>query len=285
MRLLAALLVFALLPAGQALSLEAQAPELMDLEPLVSHDLEMDVTIRCETTDAVANPGRVLVHEITASDDGIVLQAAKETALPDTLCRSEQETTVTVAYGIVADRMVQGLVPHALEHTFRVEAAGAPLEEAIVSQTIHFGWMEDFTATADERLKMAAPQKMIPYDITVTNHGNSRTMYRFEVVEAPSMGQVVVPDQLILDPAAMGPDARTTAVATLHYVTPFQNGPNNEEEGFTIRVIPVNVDDAAQEGEPVELSFVGRTKGVYVPGPTGLLPVALLGAALLRRRA
>ncbi len=286
MRLLSLLIVLAFLPTAQALEIQAQPTDLVDLVPDAARDVMFDVTISCMSyEDRIQPTGRFLVHEMQTEHPRLIAFGQRAYPLEDNHCLQGNDLIVPVNFTVGGSTDVPGLRALKVEHIFFIEDAGGNrlTESFTVGQRVAMAWYGKITATTETSVQTAGPQKQIIYEITVTNHGNARTAVHWEVVgERPEQGDLVLPAPLILDSAADGD--RTTATATVIYSTPFSNGPNRASENFTIRAIPVSSYDPEDRGDAVELEFQADTKGVYVPGPTALLPVTLLLAALIRRR-
>jgi hypothetical protein len=134
------------------------------------------------------------------------------------------------------------------------------------------------------KLKQSGPQKQVPFEMTITNFGNARTQYTFELGAQPGgKWNALIPEVLLLDSPNSGQGSPTnTAVFTV--ATPFKNGWNNEEGAYQIVIKPSAADDSSKTGNPLTANMLVRVRGVYVPGlePFVLLG-AILGSALLLR--
>lgn len=151
-----------------------------------------------------------------------------------------------------------------------------------------------FTVTADyysvnqvklaSKLKQSGPQKQVPFEMEITNFGNARTQYTFEIGAEPGgKWQEILPEVLLLDSPNSGQGSPTnTAIFTV--ATPFKNGWNNEEGSYQIVVKPSAADDPSKTGNPLTANMLVRVRGVYVPGLEPFVLVgAVLGSALLLR--
>ncbi|MFA5944522.1 MAG: hypothetical protein WC876_08670 [Candidatus Thermoplasmatota archaeon] len=152
-----------------------------------------------------------------------------------------------------------------------------------------------FTVTADyyslnqvkvaTKLKQSGPQKQVPFEMEVTNFGNARTQYLFELAAKPDGDKwsTILPEVLLLESPNSGAGSPTnTAIFTV--ATPYKNGWNNLQGSYQILIKPSAADDPTKEGNPLTANMLVRVRGVYVPGlePTLMLG-ALLGSALLLR--
>jgi hypothetical protein len=134
------------------------------------------------------------------------------------------------------------------------------------------------------KLKQSGPQKQVPFEMEITNFGNARTQYTFEITNKPTgKWNALPPEILLLDSPNSGQGSPTnTAIFTV--ATPFKNGWNNLEGSYTVTIKPSAADDPTKVGNPLTANMLVRVRGVYVPGlePTIMLG-ALLGSALLLR--
>lgn len=134
------------------------------------------------------------------------------------------------------------------------------------------------------KLKQAGPQKQVPFELEVTNFGNARTQYLFEVTNAPGgKWNALPPEVMLLDSPNSGTGTPTnTAIFTV--ATPFKNGWNNDEGAYTITIKPSAADDAEKIGNPLTANILVRVRGVYVPSLEPFVMVAaILGTALVMR--
>lgn len=285
MRLLALAMILCLLPTVQGLSLEAMAPDLPPLAIDEAAPAQVTVQLRCDAaTDPIHSAPRYLAHAITTEYDGLLPSEPSRTPLPDDHCISGDQLAMTVPFSLLGDRTVPGAVPLTAIHEFQVqdEAGEAVSEVLFVEQPLTMTWYGNISIQTSSSTKMAGPQKQLTYDIHVVNHGNARTTVHWEVLGGDDLeGTVVVPAPVILDvPGTNGAAAAAQAI----YSTPFQNGPNRAAEAFTIIGIPTDTMDGGMQGDPVAIELLAHTKGMYVPGPTALLPIVLALAFLARRR-
>lgn len=134
------------------------------------------------------------------------------------------------------------------------------------------------------KLKQAGPQKQVPFELEITNFGNARTQYLFEITNAPGgKWNALPPEVMLLDSPNAGTGSPTnTAVFTV--ATPFKNGWNNDEGAYTITISPSAADDPEKVGNPLTANILVRVRGVYVPGLEPFVMVAaILGTALVLR--
>ncbi len=163
----------------------------------------------------------------------------------------------------------------------KISAAAAGAMPAVPEQTTQFTVTADYYSLNQvkvaTKLKQSGPQKQVPFEMEITNFGNARTQYTFELGASPSgKWNAILPEVLLLDSPVSGQGSPTnTAVFTV--ATPFKNGWNNLEGSYQIVIKPSSADDPTKEGNPLTANMLVRVRGVYVPG---LEPVVMLGALL-----
>jgi hypothetical protein len=133
-------------------------------------------------------------------------------------------------------------------------------------------------------LKQAGPQKQVPFELEVTNFGNARTQYLFEITNSPGGKWNALPPEVMLLDSPNSGQGTPTNTATFTVATPFKNGWNNAEGAYTITIKPSAADDPEKVGNPLTANVLVRVRGVYVPGVEPFVMVAaVLGAALVLR--
>jgi hypothetical protein len=169
-------------------------------------------------------------------------------------------------------------LPCTLTADFRSTAATGRQETAF-APVVQF--VDGLEVAVPSAVKVAGPQRQVPYALEVTNTGNSLLQVAFELVERPAgRWNAILPETLLVEPGATG-----TAIFTV--ATPYGTGYNHAEGSFLVRVLPAAALDPSVAGEPQEVALLATSKGWYVPGPGPALVLAGLAAAaaLLRRRA
>ncbi|MEK6975019.1 MAG: hypothetical protein AABY18_01590 [Candidatus Thermoplasmatota archaeon] len=137
-------------------------------------------------------------------------------------------------------------------------------------------------ASASSKLRQGGPQKQIPFAIDVSNFGNAATKVVFSIESSPKGSwQGLLPDPALLD--APGGSQQTKQVV-FNVATPYKNGWNNDEGGFTITVTPEYQYNSEKKGSPQQVTVLARVRGVYVPSIEPMVMVAaILGSALILR--
>lgn len=233
----------------------------------VNSAVTVDLTFQCQNGVVVTGPAQVIVP----------IQAGATSTFPG-----------RGSYQINIPRTAPGLqaIPCLLKARAQQVNAGMPASPEAQSP---------FTVTADyysvnqvklaSKLKQSGPQKQVPFEMEVTNFGNARTQYIFEIGAEPSKGKwnAILPEVLLLDSPNSGQGSPTnTAVFTV--ATPFKNGWNNEEGAYQIVIKPASADDPSKTGNPLSANMLVRVRGVYVPSIEPFVMLgAILGSALLLR--
>ncbi len=288
MRSIAWLALLLLTPAASALEINVDPASSFEIAPLEEGTISHEVVLRCQSYDEALGSfqDRVLTRVSEVETQGITVVGEDEFAIDDDLCRGQNEQTIAVDLTVIADHTAPGETPIQVTSTFAVVADGIEQASRTSTATFVVAWTGDFTVQQEFTWASGGPQTQLEFPVTITNHGNSRAFYTFELVGEQNVlnSNIVVPEQVILDSLSQGGTETTTTVHVL-YATPFQNGETQANETFTLRVVSQSTKNPELQGEPQELSFTAETDGVYVPGPGMLAPLGIAAAALLRRRA
>jgi hypothetical protein len=125
----------------------------------------------------------------------------------------------------------------------------------------------------------SGPEKIMRFKVFVANNGNARTLVSFTLQETPTgKWNAILPEVLSVEPGQA--ESAIFAVAT-----PFHDGYVGAEGTYVLRATPAAADDASLVGSPVDIPLHASVHGWYMPGPSPILVLAVLGiAAVLRRR-
>jgi hypothetical protein len=196
------------------------------------------------------------------------------------------EYTGTVTVTITVLREAPGLVPIVCTVNGSVgEVTGTAVPESNDqddSFTITPDYFALIEAQANSKLGKGGPQKQIPFKLSVTNFGNAQTRVAFSLVqEKTGKWEPLLPEPTLLD--APGGNLQQKEV-TFQVATPYKNGWNNAEKGFTLELRPEYAFDSTTTGSPVQVTLLARVRGVYVPTLEPLVMLgAILGAAMVVR--
>jgi hypothetical protein len=232
----------------------------------------------------VATANVVIEFPFTCTNGVIITgpqSVVKQVAAPNT------PTSGTANFQVSIPRTAPGL--QNLQCTLKAKAQG--LNQATPATTDS---VVPFTVTADyyslnqvklaSKLKQSGPQKQVPFDMEITNFGNARTQYTFELGNEPGgKWDEILPEVLLLDSPNSGQGSPTnTAVFTV--ATPYKNGWNNLQGAYQIVIKPSAADDPTKTGNPMTANMLVRVRGVYVPSlEPAIMLGAILGSALLLR--
>ena len=138
-----------------------------------------------------------------------------------------------------------------------------------------------------ESIKVERPQTPVSFPISVTNLGNGPTKVNFELLNAATEGdklQIAPPQSLTLEARQTG-GSQITKDAILQVQTPFKNGYMNEPRAISMKISSHYATDTQLAGQSETVTVLVTTKGFYVPGPSPLLLIGLVGiAAVLFRQ-
>lgn len=231
----------------------------------------------------------VVITFTPACPNGIVITGAAQTFVPVSV-----GTSATPAYDfegvfqVTVPRTAPGLVSVQCTMKVKASALATGVVDAVPDQAQNFAVNVDYYSLNQvkvaTKLKQSGPQKQVPFELEITNFGNARTAYVFDVTNSPGgKWNSLPPEVLLLDSPNSGQGASTnTAIFTV--ATPFKNGWNNAEGSYTLTISPSAADNPEKIGTPLTANMLVRVRGVYVPGlePVVML-AALLGSALVLR--
>lgn len=221
----------------------------------------------------------VIVNVVPNCSNGVVVSGATQTVV--TLTPNQPSSSGSATFQITVPRTAPGLTP--IGCTMRIGSPGQPPAIAPApEQTIPFTVTADYYSVNQvkltTKLKQSGPQKQVPFDLEITNFGNARTQYTFELSNKPTSGKwnAILPEVLLVDSPNSG-QGSSVSTATFTVATPFKNGWNNLEGAYQLTIKPSAADDPSKAGNPLTANMLVRVRGVYVPG---LEPMVLLGAVL-----
>jgi hypothetical protein len=220
----------------------------------------------------------VLTWSLSCAPEGLRLVGDATTIIPFVPGQTEYAGVATLA--ATASQEAPGVVPLACILVAHASAATPVLEvegQAAFSPSVTFrGQIHAEVATAS---KQAGPQKQIPYGLEITNTGNARTQVTFELVERPdrSKWNALLPEVVLLDPGQ-------SLMAVFTVATPFNQGYNNDDGRYLIRLQPAAAEDPEQVGPTVDVEVHAKVNGWYIPGLSPLALVGILGVAALALR-
>ncbi len=193
------------------------------------------------------------------------------------------QVPVEAAFNVSIPRTVPGLEP--LPLTVRAWLNTDSLDEAEdTAQT-------NVTAGAFLQSRVEAPVKLrgcscdeLRYDVELTNYGNVRTRYVFEVGTAPTVGRLRLPEPVVLD-APGGPEPSSVQVSVV-----FEAPSGSWAEAALQVVVRTSAADApGTEGTPLMVHFLARNTsslerwGMPLPSAPILLVTLAILAAVRRR--
>lgn len=262
-------------------SIEGPGPELVPGEP---EPMTVRIDVDCQTAlTSLQAPMRFTLEAKVPPEINATGPATLD--VDPTECSNGNATVSGLAtYQVTASRSA---TPEQL-WTIQVTAIGqgpptsAPPVLQLKSPPSRVQLLIDIETATPVQEAEAGPQKQILFPIVVKNHGNGRVLVTFEVVSDDPEWRAIAPPPIVLD--AVG--GMTEDTANFLVSTPYQNGPNDNEASFVVRVSTSSTMNYTFVGPSVDLTFHAQSSGLYVPAP-GLMPVALVLAAaglILRRR-
>lgn len=290
---LAALALLALAmpgPAEAALAIaEVRAPQ-GPIEPEVEIAIiEVEVVVDCSSVFARTQPPSVPegVQISFEASDQVVIAGASIHPLPSESCQAPVgNVTVTAPFQVVVLRESVGLRPLRVAAT--AVLLGSPLVPDPAEDSAEFmvtpGPFLAYQAQVESKIKTCGCP--LAFDLAVTNFGNVRTTYSFELAMAPGAGTVTLPEPFAVEPSSVG----STSIGTGRIVFEAPAGSWPGEVAFAVSVKGAATDDPGSAGAPVTVNMLVRNdaaQGKDVPALDPIVLVLLLAAlacVVARRR-
>ena len=135
-----------------------------------------------------------------------------------------------------------------------------------------------------EAIKVERPQTSTAFPVKISNYGNANTKVTFEVVQVGDGIQYTLPVPLTLQSKQAGGN-QISADVPLSIQTPYKNGYMNEVGTINYKLTSAYALDPKLKGDESTVSVLLTTRGFYVPGPSPILFLGLIGVvALVLRR-
>jgi hypothetical protein len=228
----------------------------------------------------------VVITLTPACPNGIVMTGASQKFV--TVQPQSQTATFEATFQVTVPRTAPGLQSVQCSMKVKASALAEGVVAAVPDQEQKFAVNVDYYSLNQvkvaSKLKQSGPQKQVPFEMEITNFGNARTAYVFEVTSKPGGSwNDLPPEVLLLDSPNSGQGSNVnTAIFTV--ATPFKNGWNNLEGAYTVTIKPSAADNPEKSGTPLTANMLVRVRGVYVPSIEPILMLgAMMGSALLLR--
>ena len=273
-------------PPSQITQIKVNAPT-NPIKPAVETP-SMTVTFTFVPATAAQSANQAIpnipVNVVPQCQAGVIVGGATQTVV--TLAPGGANAPGTANFQLSVPRTAPGLAP--ISCNVKIDSPGTNTVGAAPSQTVGFvvtaGYYSANQVKLSTKLKQSGPQKQVPFEMEITNFGNARTQYTFELANKPTgKWNAILPEVLLVDSANSGAGASKTTT-TFTVATPFKNGWNNIEGAYQLTIKPSAVDDPSQTGNPMTANMLVRVRGVYVPGlEPAVMLAAMLGSALVLR--
>ena len=134
-----------------------------------------------------------------------------------------------------------------------------------------------------ESIKVERPQTAVVFPLKISNFGNANTKVQFEVTSQAEGFQVVVPNPYTLQSKQAGGN-QISADVPLQIQTPYKNGYMNEVGVVNYKLTSSYALNPKIIGDSSSVSVLITTRGFYVPGPSPILFLGLIGVMALALR-
>ena len=251
----------------------------------------LSVTVPCSDVLTSTSPTEqsAFVSVDFTTQNGVVITGPLTIRFPTEDCTAATESTQSQAYEATVPRTAPGLralgIVARVALTNQTGQSTAGPTEASVPFTVTAEYYSVSQVKVPSKLKACNAPCTLEYELGVTNHGNARTQYLFEVVSKPGGDWNAQPPEILLVDSPNSGQGSNVGVVTFKVGVPTGGG----EGAYSVIVKPSAADDPSKTGNPLTVNVLARDTGIVskvTPGPGPLLPLALVGMALvLRRRA
>lgn len=163
-------------------------------------------------------------------------------------------------------------------------AAGGSYTAGKGQAQIQAGYFSIIDVQLAEPIAVERPQSKVAFPLKITNFGNANTKVSFELVSAAEGFQTVIPNPVTLQSKQAGGN-QISADIPLTIQTPYKNGYMNEVGVINYKLTSAYALDPKLKGDESPVSVLVTTRGFYVPGPSPILFLGLIGVvALVLRR-
>lgn len=249
------------------------------------------VTASCDAVLAHVDPtdpsAGTPVHVEVHATNGVVVTGAPTAIFDPQECVGADHATVHIPLQISIPRTAPGLVPLPVTGTARLPASNPSqgLVSAPATATVIADYYSVSQAKVSSKLHSCDAPCRVDIPIEVTNFGNARTQYTFQLASEPSGSgwTAALPDVLLIDSPNSGQGA-PVATVVLQIGVPRAAG----EGSYQIVVTPSAADDPGKVGNPLTVNVLVRDTSVLgkatpLPGVVPLV-LALAGLAVAFRR-
>lgn len=151
------------------------------------------------------------------------------------------------------------------------------------SVQIQAGYFSIIDVQLAEPIAVERPQSKVAFPLKITNFGNANTKVSFELISAADGFQTVIPNPVTLQSKQAGGN-QISADIPLTIQTPYKNGYMNEVGVINYKLTSAYALDPKLKGDESPVSVLVTTRGFYVPGPSPILFLGLIGVVALALR-
>jgi hypothetical protein len=148
---------------------------------------------------------------------------------------------------------------------------------------IQAGYYSIIDVQLAEAIKVERPQSAVAFPLKITNFGNANTKVNFELISAAEGFQTVIPNPVTLQSKQAGGN-QISADIPLTIQTPYKNGYMNEVGVINYKLTSSYALDPKLKGDESPVSVLITTRGFYVPGPSPILFLGMIGVIALALR-
>lgn len=197
--------------------------------------------------------------------------------------------TKTITVTVSASGDAPAFVPQTLEITGTTSATpnGNPINGKGTT-TVQAAFFSIIDVNLQEAIRVDRPQTAVSFPVKVTNLGNANTKVTFDIgegstIDGPNALKPILPNPITLQSKQAG-SSQTSTDVLLTVQTPYKNGYMNEVGVMNYKLTSTYALNPALKGDESQLSVLITTRGFYVPGPSPILFLGLVGVLALALR-
>lgn len=196
-------------------------------------------------------------------------------------------SSIPIQVTVTASQEAPALTPATIEVSgVTTQTPGGKSFNGKGTTTVTAEYFGQLSVELAQAIRVERPQTTVTFPLKVTNLGNGNTKVTVEKVDPiPEGYQTAAPVPTILTAKQTGGNT-ITADIPLDIQTPYKNGYMNQVGVIAYKITSNYALDPKKRGDESAVSVVITTRGFYVPGPSPIVFVGLVGlaAVLLRRR-
>lgn len=236
-------------------------------------------------TGVVGVPVQYTVTKQPAWANVLVSPASDVFPVPQPPTGANFQATKTITITVTASDQAPAFQADTIEITAQTTgaSAGGSSFSGKGSTPITANYFSIIDVQLAEAIKVERPQTAVAFPLKITNFGNANTKVIFEIIDKTESLKTPIPNPVILQSKQAGGN-QISADIPLTIQTPYKNGYLNEVGVVNYKLASSYALDPKIKGDESSVSLLVTTRGFYVPGPSPIVFLALLGVVVLAVR-